>query len=124
VNILILQKTTQEVFFTKYSTYNFSKNVCSLMNAIFGLYVIGYKNGYFIYNTFSVDFITPAPPLPPLIEFMSYIIFMVWLMVLSATFNYILQVYRGGKLYWWRKPEYPNRRKQPICRKSPTKFIT
>jgi len=37
----------------------------------------------------------------------SYIIFLVWFMVFNATFNYILQVYRGGQFYWWRKPDYP-----------------
>jgi hypothetical protein len=51
--------------FYKISYIQFSKNVCSLMNAMFGLYIIGYKNGYFIYNTFSVDFIIPTAP-PPL----------------------------------------------------------
>ena len=50
--------------FYKISYIQFSKNVCSLMNAIFGLYIIGYKNGYFIYNTFSVDFINPTAPPP------------------------------------------------------------
>jgi hypothetical protein len=30
----------------------------------------------------------------------------VCLMVLNATFN-IFQLYHGGQVYWWRKPEYP-----------------
>jgi hypothetical protein len=34
-------------------------------------------------------------------------------------FSYIVAV----KCYWWRKLEYPEK-KQPICRKSLTKFIT
>ena len=27
-------------------------------------------------------------------------------MVFNATFNNISVMYRGGQLYWWRKPEY------------------
>jgi hypothetical protein len=27
-------------------------------------------------------------------------------MVVNATFNNISAIYRGGKFYWWRKPEY------------------
>ena len=29
-------------------------------------------------------------------------------MVFNATFNNI-SVYRGGHVYWWRKPEYPEK---------------
>ena len=27
-------------------------------------------------------------------------------MVFNATFNNISDIYRGGQIYWWRKPEY------------------
>jgi hypothetical protein len=27
-------------------------------------------------------------------------------MVFNATFKKVFQLYRGGYLYWWRKPEY------------------
>ena len=31
-------------------------------------------------------------------------------MVLNATFNNIsVTVYRGGQIYWWSKPEYPEK---------------
>jgi hypothetical protein len=30
-------------------------------------------------------------------------------MVFSATFNNISVIYRGGQLYWWGKPEYPEK---------------
>ena len=31
---------------------------------------------------------------------------LVWFVVFNATFNN-MSVYRGGNLYWWRKPDYP-----------------
>jgi hypothetical protein len=31
------------------------------------------------------------------------------LMVFNATFNNISVIYRGGQLYWWRKPECPEK---------------
>jgi hypothetical protein len=34
---------------------------------------------------------------------------MVWVMVFSATFNNILQLYRGCQFYWWKKLEYPEK---------------
>jgi hypothetical protein len=44
-------------------------------------------------------------------------------MVFNATFNNIsVTVYRDGKFYWWRKPEYLGN--PPTCLKSLTNFIT
>jgi hypothetical protein len=34
----------------------------------------------------------------------------------------MFQLYRGRQFYWWRKPEYSNRRK-PTCRKSLTNLF-
>jgi hypothetical protein len=34
---------------------------------------------------------------------------MVWVMVFSATFNNILQLYRGCQFYWWKNLEYPEK---------------
>ena len=33
---------------------------------------------------------------------------MVWFMVFNAI-STIFQLYHGGQLYWWRKPEYPEK---------------
>jgi len=30
-------------------------------------------------------------------------------MVIDATFNKISVIYRGGRFYWWRKSEYPEK---------------
>ena len=30
-------------------------------------------------------------------------------MVFNATFNTISVIYRGGQIYWWRKPEDPEK---------------
>jgi hypothetical protein len=33
---------------------------------------------------------------------------LVWFMVFNVT-STISQLYRGGQIYWWRKPEYPDK---------------
>ena len=37
-----------------------------------------------------------------------YILYIVRAMVFNATFNNI-SLYRGGQLFWWRGPEYPDK---------------
>jgi len=41
--------------------------------------------------------------------FCNIMLFFVCLMVLSATFSTIVQLHRGGKFYWWRKSENPEK---------------
>ena len=35
--------------------------------------------------------------------------------VLNATLNNISAIYRGGKFYWCRKPEYPGENHRPAA---------
>jgi hypothetical protein len=44
----------------------------------------------------------------PLSHFCIFFIYWFWLMLFNTTFNNI-SVISWGKLYWWRKPEYPKK---------------
>ena len=37
-----------------------------------------------------------------------------WVMMFNAT-STILQLYRGGQFYWWRKPRVPGENHQPAA---------
>ena len=99
------EDNTKGIFLTKEAAYSFRKFAYSLINAIFGLIIIRYQNGYFIYNTFSVDFIANRklshihffPILIALQGLERNIILVVVMLIIVLS----VQHYLAGKTYLW-----------------------
>jgi hypothetical protein len=62
-----------------------------------------------LFSARNRDFILKIPRNSMKIRFCLF----VCLMVFSATYNNISAIYCGGKFYWWRKPEYPEKITDP-----------
>ena len=123
--------------------------LCSIyFNQVISLYIQFYrpfkKMNSFVYNFHKLPIllrvsgmITALPchwrgqkntrflPMPHIIIFLCHFVSGSWFgwigLCCLTPLSTIFQLYRSSQLYWWRKPEYPE--KPPTCRKSLKIFI-